>query len=58
MITENQLKHCFWKIAGDDTKKTKRLTEIEVLTEDFTSYKIRHQKESNVVTNQLLRDRR
>ena len=29
------------KITGDDSKKTKRLTEIQVLTKDFTSCKIR-----------------
>ena len=43
VITENQLKRCFWKkITGDETKKTKRLTEIQVLTQDFTSCKIRY----------------
>ena len=26
----------------DDTKKTKKLPEIQVLTKDFTSYKIRY----------------
>ena len=28
-------------ITGDDTKKAKKLTEIQVLTKDFTSYLIR-----------------
>ena len=51
MITENYLKHCFWKkVTGDDAKKkkkkkkkkTERLTEIQVLTKDFASYKIRY----------------
>ena len=28
------------KITGDDTKKTKRSTEVQVLTKDFTSYNI------------------
>ena len=42
VITENQLKHCFRKkVKEDDTKKTKKFTEIQVLTEDFTPYKIR-----------------
>ena len=45
MITENQLKHCFWeKKTGDDAKKAKWLTEMQVLTEEFTSYKIRKRK--------------
>ena len=30
------------KITGDDAKKTKRLTEVQVLTKEFTSYKIRY----------------
>ena len=47
MITENYLKHCFWKkVTGDDDakkkKKTERLTEIQFLTKDFASYKIRY----------------
>ena len=29
------------KITGDDAKKIKRLPEIQALTKDFTSYKIR-----------------
>ena len=29
------------KITGDDAKKTKKLTGIQVLTKDFTFYKIR-----------------
>ena len=33
MITENKKKTFFKKITGDDTKKTKRLTEIQVLRE-------------------------
>ena len=28
-------------ITGDDTKKAQKLTEIQVLTKDFTSYLIR-----------------
>ena len=43
MITENQLKHCFWKKTGNDAKKTKRLTGIQVLPKDFASYKIRYE---------------
>ena len=52
---ENQSKQCelseHWKsikmlflkkITGDDAKKIKRLTRIQVLTSDFTSYKIRY----------------
>ena len=42
MITENQLTCCFWKKITDDAKKTKRLTEIQVLTKEFTSYKSRY----------------
>ena len=42
MITENQIKGYFWKKTSDDAKKTKRLSEIQVLTKDFTSYKIRY----------------
>ena len=42
------------KITGDDAKKTKRLTEIQVLTKDLTPYKITytslHEKESNAVS--------
>ena len=55
LITENWLKYCFWKkITGDDAKKTKILTEIQVLTKDFTSCKIRYkslkEKESDAVS--------
>ena len=52
---ENQGKQCelseHWKliktlflkkITGDDAKKIKRLTRIQVLPNDFTSYKIRY----------------
>ena len=41
VITENQLKHCFWKqiTEADAKKKTKRLPEIQVLTKDVTSKK-------------------
>ena len=42
MITENQSKGYFWKKSSDYAKKTKRLPEIQVLTKDFTSYKIRY----------------
>ena len=42
MITENHLKHFLKKIIGDDAKKTKRLTKIQILRTDFTSYKIRY----------------
>ena len=48
MIDEHQLNSCFWKkITWDDAKKTmqkrqKRLTEMQVSTKDFTSYKIRY----------------
>ena len=42
MITENQLKRCFFKKTGDDSKMKKRLTGIQALTKDFTSYKIRY----------------
>ena len=41
----NQLKHHFWKKkrkTGNDTKKTKQLTEIQVLSKEFTSNKIRY----------------
>ena len=31
------------KMTEDDAKKKKRLTEIQVLTKTFTSYKIRHE---------------
>ena len=42
MVTGNQSKCCFLKkIIGDDAKKTKWLTKIQVLTKEFTSYKIR-----------------
>ena len=64
MITKNQLKYYFWKkITGHDTKKTKRLTGIQVLTKkniflypaksDISLY----DKESNAVSyiNHLLR---
>ena len=40
MITENQLKCCL-KI-NEWHKNAKRLTEIQVLTEELTSYKIRY----------------
>ena len=53
---ENQGKQCklsdHWKsiktlflkkiITGDDAKKTKWLTEMQILTKEFTSYKIRY----------------
>ena len=43
VTTENQLKRCFWKkVTGDDAKKTKILTGIQVLKKDFKSYKIRY----------------
>ena len=43
VITKNQLKHCFWnKITCKDAKNTKRLSGIQVLTKDFTFYKIRY----------------
>ena len=38
------------KIHGDDAKKTKILTEIQVLTEEFTSYKIRYVCKKKKVT--------
>ena len=57
MTTENQLKHCFWKkITGDDTKKTKRLTEIQALTKDFVPNKINCQstiKKSPLIYGQI-----
>ena len=41
MITENQLKHCFWKKISDLFKKDKkRLTGIQGLTNDFTFFKM------------------
>ena len=41
MINENQLKHCEKK-TGHGSKKMKRLPEMQVLTKDFTSYKIKY----------------
>ena len=42
VITENLFKR-FWKnITEDDTKKTKSLTEMQVLTKEFTSYNIKY----------------
>ena len=41
-ITENLLER-FWKnITGNDTKNPKRLTEMQALTKEFTSYNIRY----------------
>ena len=42
MITENQFKRVWKNVTGDDTKKSKQLTEIQVLTKEFTSYNIRY----------------
>ena len=44
VTTWNQLKRCFWKkVTGEGEKKDKgMLTGIQVLTKDFTSYKIRY----------------
>ena len=41
VINENQLKHCEKK-TGHGSKKMKRLPEMQVLTKDFTSYKIKY----------------
>ena len=43
-------------MTGDDTKKTKTLTGIQVLTKDFTSHKIRSKSyltQSTIATNIL-----
>ena len=56
VTTENQLKHCWKKITGDDTKKTKRLTEIQALTKDFVPNKINCQstiKRSPLIHGQI-----
>ena len=36
MITKSKNKNFFYKEKKDNTKKTKRLTEIQVLTKSFT----------------------
>ena len=45
VVTENQLKHCFWKKKKKKNrewgKKDKKI-EIQVLTKEFTPYKIRY----------------
>ena len=38
---------CLKKITGDETKKTKRLTEMQVLTKDFTCYNLRYKSLRN-----------
>ena len=52
MITENKKKKVFLKkIRGDDTKKTKRLTEIQVFKKMFTK-RVFKKNESNSYLNQ------
>ena len=54
VITENLFKR-FWKnITEDDTKKTKSLTEMQVLTKEFTSYNIKYKslRKKKKITNE------
>ena len=54
MITKyKNKKHCFFqKVTGDNTKKTKRLTEIPVLTKRFIRRIFKKENESNSYLNQ------
>ena len=61
MITESKLKLCFQKKKKkkkkkqEDTKKTKRLNGILVLTKDFTSCNTRKESSTFSCNSQLLR---